>query len=123
VGVESFGILVPGEPALIAFGVLAGQGRYSITIVIAVAAAAAILGDNLGYWLIGLRGGRALIARAGQRPRWTLVAAAWSRNRQPPSAETKETTPEQPETRSPLTDSNRRPPRYHRGHSRTRLSC
>jgi membrane protein DedA with SNARE-associated domain len=63
VGIESFGIPVPGETALIAFGVLAGQGHYSIALVIAVAAAAAIVGDNLGYWLIGRRGGRALIAR------------------------------------------------------------
>jgi membrane protein DedA with SNARE-associated domain len=28
-----------------------------------VAAAAAIVGDNLGFWLTGRRGGRALIAR------------------------------------------------------------
>ncbi len=63
VAVESFGIPVPGETALIAFGVLASQGRYSIASVIAVAAAAAIAGDNLGFWLIGRRGGRALIAR------------------------------------------------------------
>ncbi|NUR76305.1 MAG: DedA family protein [Thermoleophilia bacterium] len=63
VGIESFGIPVPGETALIAFGVLASQGNYSIAIVIAVAAAAAIIGDNLGFWLIGRRGGRALIAR------------------------------------------------------------
>jgi membrane protein DedA with SNARE-associated domain len=61
--VESFGIPVPGETALIAFGVLASQGHYPIVIVIAVAAAAAIIGDNLGFWLIGRRGGRALIAR------------------------------------------------------------
>jgi membrane protein DedA with SNARE-associated domain len=32
-------------------------------VVIAVAAAGAIVGDNLGFWLIGRRGGRALIAR------------------------------------------------------------
>jgi membrane protein DedA with SNARE-associated domain len=63
VAIESFGIPVPGETALIGFGVLASQGRYSIAIVIAVAAAAAIVGDNLGFWLIGRRGGRALIAR------------------------------------------------------------
>jgi membrane protein DedA with SNARE-associated domain len=63
VAVESFGIPVPGETALIAFGVLAAQGHYPIAIVIAVAAAAAIVGDNLGFWLIGRRGGRALIAR------------------------------------------------------------
>jgi membrane protein DedA with SNARE-associated domain len=63
VAIESFGIPVPGETALIAFGVLASQGHYSIATVIAVAAAAAIVGDNLGFWLIGRRGGRALIAR------------------------------------------------------------
>ena len=63
VAVESFGIPVPGETALIAFGVLASQGHYSIVAVIAVTAAAAIVGDNLGFWLIGRRGGRALIAR------------------------------------------------------------
>ena len=63
VAIESFGAPVPGETALIAFGVLAAQGHYSIEIVIAVAAVAAIVGDNLGFWLIGRRGGRALIAR------------------------------------------------------------
>jgi membrane protein DedA with SNARE-associated domain len=63
VAVESFGVPVPGETALIAFGVLASQGRYSIVVVIAVATAAAIIGDNLGFWLIGRRGGRALIER------------------------------------------------------------
>jgi membrane protein DedA with SNARE-associated domain len=63
VAVESFGFPVPGETALIAFGILASQGRYSIAVVIAVAAVAAIVGDNLGFWLIGRRGGHALIAR------------------------------------------------------------
>lgn len=63
VGVESFGIPVPGETALIAFGVLSSQGHYPIVIVITVAAAGAVVGDNLGFWLIGRRGGRALIAR------------------------------------------------------------
>src|SRR6185437_11308905 len=32
--------------------------------VIAIAAAAAIVGDNLGFWLIGRHGGRALIAKS-----------------------------------------------------------
>jgi membrane protein DedA with SNARE-associated domain len=63
VGIESFGIPVPGETALIAFGVLASQGHYSIASVIATAAAGAIVGDNLGYWLIGRLGGRALFRR------------------------------------------------------------
>jgi membrane protein DedA with SNARE-associated domain len=60
---ESFGIPLPGETALIAFGVLASQGHYSIVEVIAVAAAGAIIGDNLGYALIGRLGGRRLFER------------------------------------------------------------
>jgi membrane protein DedA with SNARE-associated domain len=60
---ESFGIPLPGETALIAFGVLASQGHYSIAEVIAVAAVAAIIGDNLGYLLIGRLGGRRLFER------------------------------------------------------------
>ena len=61
--IESFGVPVPGETALIAYGVLAGEGHYSIASVIVVAAAGAIIGDNLGYWLIGRKGGRALFRR------------------------------------------------------------
>ncbi len=61
--IESFGVPLPGETTLIAFGVLASQGHYDIAWVIAVAAAGAIIGDNLGYWLIGRWGGRALFAR------------------------------------------------------------
>jgi membrane protein DedA with SNARE-associated domain len=60
---ESFGIPLPGETALIAFGVLASQGHYSIVTVIAVATVAAIIGDNLGYALIGRLGGRRLFER------------------------------------------------------------
>ena len=62
---ESFGIPLPGETALIAFGVIASQGHYGIEWVIVVAAAAAIVGDNLGYWLIGRLGGRKLFERWG----------------------------------------------------------
>ncbi len=60
---ESFGLPLPGETALIAFGVLAARGNYSIASVIVTAAAAAIVGDNLGYWLIGRLGGRRLFER------------------------------------------------------------
>jgi membrane protein DedA with SNARE-associated domain len=60
---ESFGIPLPGETALIAFGVLAAEGHYGIGWVIGLAAAGAILGDNLGYWLLGRLGGRALFRR------------------------------------------------------------
>jgi membrane protein DedA with SNARE-associated domain len=60
---ESFGLPLPGETALIVFGVLASQGNYPIELIIAVAAAAAVVGDNLGYWVIGRWGGRALFRR------------------------------------------------------------
>jgi membrane protein DedA with SNARE-associated domain len=60
---EAFGIPLPGETALIAFGILASQGHYSIEVVIVVAAVAAIVGDNLGYWIIGRWGGRELFTR------------------------------------------------------------
>src|SRR6266704_3103236 len=63
--IESFGVPLPGETALIAFGVLASQGHYDIRWVIVTAAAGAIVGDNLGYWLIGRLGGRALFERWG----------------------------------------------------------
>lgn len=62
VAVESAGVPLPGETALIAAGVLAAQGHYSLASVIAVAAAAAVIGDNVGYW-IGRKGGRALLQR------------------------------------------------------------
>lgn len=68
---ESFGLPLPGETALIAFGVLASQGHYSIATVIVVAATAAILGDNLGYWLLGRLGGRALFRRWGWLRRYS----------------------------------------------------
>ena len=68
---ESFGIPLPGETALIAFGVLAAEGHYSIVSVIVVAAAAAIVGDNLGYWLIGRWGGRRLFERWGWLRRYS----------------------------------------------------
>jgi membrane protein DedA with SNARE-associated domain len=69
--IESFGVPLPGETALIAFGVLASQGHYSIVVVIAVAAAAAIVGDNLGYVIIGRWGGRNLLERWGPLRRFS----------------------------------------------------
>lgn len=59
---ESFGLPLPGETALIACGVLASQGALAIEWVIATAILAAILGDNLGYWT-ARKGGRALLLR------------------------------------------------------------
>jgi membrane protein DedA with SNARE-associated domain len=57
---ESAGAFLPGETALIAAGIYASNGHLSIEGVIAVAAAAAIIGDNIGYW-IGREGGRRLL--------------------------------------------------------------
>ncbi|HSP74557.1 MAG TPA: DedA family protein [Gaiellaceae bacterium] len=63
VALESFGVPLPGETALVAGGVLAARGHLSIAAVIGVAATAAIVGDNIGYW-VGRTGGRKLIERA-----------------------------------------------------------
>jgi membrane protein DedA with SNARE-associated domain len=62
VAMESAGVPLPGETALIAAAVLAQRGHYSLVAVIAVAAAGAIVGDNVGYWL-GRKGGRELLRR------------------------------------------------------------
>jgi membrane protein DedA with SNARE-associated domain len=59
---ESAGLWLPGETALIAAAVYASKGHLSITGVIVVAAVAAIIGDNAGYWL-GREGGRRLLYR------------------------------------------------------------
>jgi membrane protein DedA with SNARE-associated domain len=59
---ESAGLPVPGETALLAAGLLAGSGHLALPVVVVVGAAAAIIGDNLGY-LLGRRGGRALLTR------------------------------------------------------------
>ena len=61
---ESSGLPIPGETALIAGGVAANHGRFPIVAVIAVAAAGAIVGDNIGY-TIGRTGGRRLLERPG----------------------------------------------------------
>ena len=68
---ESGGVPVPGETALITAAVLASQGKLQIEIVILIAAAAAITGDNLGYQ-IGRKGGRWLLERPGYLHRQRL---------------------------------------------------
>ena len=73
VAIESAGIPLPGETALVTAAVLA-HNHWGIEWVIVVAAAGAIVGDNIGYWL-GRLGGRKLLERwrvtrryAGVRP-------------------------------------------------------
>ncbi len=79
VAVESAGVPLPGETALITAAVLATPHyhHYSLVWVIVVAAAGAIFGDNVGYW-IGRTGGRALLER------WEPVAR-YTRRTLPPA--------------------------------------
>jgi len=65
VGIESLGIPLPGETILVAAAVYAGHThRLSVWVLFAVAAAAAIAGDNIGFAL-GHKGGYRLIRRYG----------------------------------------------------------
>src|SRR6185312_12693550 len=73
VAIESAGVPLPGETALIAASILVTQGHYELWEVIVVAAAAAIIGDNIGYW-IGRVGGRALLERFGPVARYAEKA-------------------------------------------------
>jgi membrane protein DedA with SNARE-associated domain len=74
---ESGGVPLPGETALIAGGVYASSGELDIVAVIAVAAAAAIVGDNLGYW-VGRTGGRRLLERWRFVRRWSEPVLPWA---------------------------------------------
>ncbi len=62
---ESSGVPIPGETALITAALLASRGKMHIELVIPIAAAGAIVGDNIGY-LIGRKGGRWLLERPGR---------------------------------------------------------
>jgi membrane-associated protein len=62
---ESSGLPIPGETGLIAAAVLASTGKLEIGLVIPIAAAGAIVGDNIGY-LIGRKGGRWILERRGR---------------------------------------------------------
>ena len=74
IGAESSGLPVPGESAVITAGILAHDGQLQIQLVIVIAAAAAIVGDNIGY-VIGRTGGRRLLERPGflQRHRRAIL--------------------------------------------------
>jgi membrane protein DedA with SNARE-associated domain len=65
VALESLGIPLPGETILIAAGTYAGHThKLSPWGIFAAAAAGAIIGDNIGYW-IGDKGGYRLLRRYG----------------------------------------------------------
>jgi membrane protein DedA with SNARE-associated domain len=68
---ENAGVPVPGEAAILAAGFLAspaGGARFKLGLVITLAFAAAVLGDNLGFWL-----GRRLARPRLQRGRGFLL--------------------------------------------------
>jgi membrane protein DedA with SNARE-associated domain len=68
---ENAGVPVPGETAVLAAGFLAspaGGARFALGLVIALAATAAVLGDNTGFWL-----GRALARPRLQRGQGFLL--------------------------------------------------
>jgi len=64
IAVETMGIPVPGETALIAAALIAHDGQLDIVPLVALAAAAAIIGDNIGF-TIGRHGGRRLLLAPG----------------------------------------------------------
>ena len=64
--IECLGIPLPGETILVAAGIYAGTThKLSIVAIFLVATAAAILGDNIGFW-IGDKGGYRLMRRYGR---------------------------------------------------------
>ena len=69
VAAESLGVPLPGETALIVAGTYAGTThRLNPWAIFGVAAAAAIIGDNIGFW-IGDKGGYRLARRYGSKVR------------------------------------------------------
>jgi len=77
------GFVLPGETAMVVAGILAARGNISLSVMLAVAAAAAVSGDQVGY-LIGrqlgtrLREGR--LARRIGDGRWDRAEAAVRRH-------------------------------------------
>jgi membrane protein DedA with SNARE-associated domain/membrane-associated phospholipid phosphatase len=71
------GLFLPGEAPLIIAGVIAYQGRVSLTVILAAACLGAVLGDSGGYWL-GRRYGRRLeTTKLGRR----IGEERWERSR------------------------------------------
>ncbi|WP_329571159.1 DedA family protein [Kitasatospora sp. NBC_01266] len=66
IGVESLGIPLPGEIALVTAGVMASKGTVDPALVAACAVAGAVIGDSIGY-SIGRKGGKPLFEKLGRR--------------------------------------------------------
>ena len=69
IALESLGVPLPGETALILAGTYAGTTHHlNPWLIFTVASAAAVIGDNIGYW-IGDKGGYRLARRYGHKVR------------------------------------------------------
>ncbi|AXI76439.1 DedA family protein [Peterkaempfera bronchialis] len=66
IGLESLGIPLPGEIALVAAALLASHGTVNPVLVGVCATVGAIVGDSIGY-AIGRKGGKPLFERLGRR--------------------------------------------------------
>ncbi|HEY7177082.1 MAG TPA: DedA family protein, partial [Micromonosporaceae bacterium] len=66
ISLESMGIPLPGEIALVAAALLAVSGHADIAWVAVAASLGAIVGDSIGY-AIGHKGGRPFLERVGRR--------------------------------------------------------
>lgn len=64
VGLESMGLPLPGESALVIAALYASRHDHNIAGVVAAAATGAIVGDNIGYW-VGREFGYRLLLRYG----------------------------------------------------------
>jgi membrane-associated protein len=64
IGLESLGVPSPGETSLLLASVLASQGKLQIWLVIVIAIASAIVGDNLAY-VLGRKLGRDVLEASG----------------------------------------------------------
>jgi membrane protein DedA with SNARE-associated domain len=62
---EDFGIPVPGETTLILGAIYAGDGKFSIVLVVLLGFLGAVIGDNIGF-AIGHFGGRKAVDRWGR---------------------------------------------------------
>jgi membrane-associated protein len=71
-----FGFFLPGDSLLLTAGLLASRGTFDIVALIVLLAAAAILGDNVGYWF-GAKAGPRIFNRENSRffKRKNLIAA------------------------------------------------
>ena len=72
---DNAGLPIPGELLLLAFGVVAKNGHLDPLLGLAIAATAALVGDNIGYWIGRLAGARG-IARMGRTPRFKPGSAS-----------------------------------------------